>query len=347
LLWLLLACLVPAPLVAQSDQVLPMAEKSLSFGLFADVNYAFNEVGSQGRGFANGALDLYMTAQISDRWSGLVELVFENDGNELITDLERLQVSWSYSDAFRIAGGRVHNPIIRWNIVQHHGAFMQTPIDKPAITRWEDQPGLWPVHFVGLLSSGQLRGPLGFHYDAGVGNGRGNIMDDVRVSGDSNTSTAVVGAFGFSPLAIDGLDVTVAGYADTISAANGDRLRERDLTISAFYLSAPLELRAEWASMRHSPIDEGGTFETRGWYVLAAMALPGKAHEIRPYVLLERLNPAEGEAFLEGAMQERAWVVGARFDLDSRVALKVDYRNQVVGQTHDHVVRAQLAVSLH
>ena len=344
LYWLVAALAAAGSLQAQMDPLASLNSHEIHFGVFGDLNYAFNATHDRPRGFSTGALDLYTTIRLSEQWSGLTELVLENDHNELKTDLERFQLTWSKSDALRLTAGRVHNPIVRWNVLQHHGAFMQTTIDKPAISRWEDQPGLWPAHFVGLMSAGSIAGPLGFHYDAGVGNGRGSKLDEVQVSGDRNTSTALLGGFGFAPGAVDGLDMTVSAYRDTITPAAGSRLSERDLTLSTSYLHGSDEIRAEWAEMRHKP-DSRATYRTTGWYVLLSRSLPGSASGIRPYLLIDRLNPAVGEAFLEGAVRERSWAAGLRFDSSSHVAIKIDFRNENAGGVRDHVVRTQLAFS--
>ena len=125
---------------------------------FGDVNYFANPGQGQHSGFHDGAFEFFVTSRLSDHWSVLAELVFEPDGNELSTDLERFQITYERSDAFRISVGRVHSPIMRWSVTNHHGLFMETPVDNPIIARWEDKSGLWPLHFVGLLASGRRSG---------------------------------------------------------------------------------------------------------------------------------------------------------------------------------------------
>jgi hypothetical protein len=84
---------------------------TLHIGLFGNVDYLTkSEEEGKKSGFRNGTLDLYLTGQISDHWSGVVELNFEHIG----TDLERYQLNYEYSDAFRLAIGRVHNPLVRF-----------------------------------------------------------------------------------------------------------------------------------------------------------------------------------------------------------------------------------------
>ena len=113
---------------------------------FADWNYAAVAPAGEHSSFYNGALDLFITSRLSDRWSVLAEIVLESLSSEFSADLERLQVTYEQSDALRVSIGRVHSPILRWAVTNHHGQFMQTPVDNPIIARWEDQPGAWPLH---------------------------------------------------------------------------------------------------------------------------------------------------------------------------------------------------------
>ncbi len=333
--------------VQAQEQAPPIDLSQFNIGVFADAGYSASRRHGEKQGFRLGAIDLYGTGQISDRWSALIELVFENDQNELVTDLERLQVSYDYSDALRVSAGRIHNPLIRWNVAQHHGAFIQTPIDKPAITRWEDQPGLWPVHFVGVAASGRVLGssPFPLDYDVALGNGRGDNLDEIQVGGDKNHSKAVILALGTSPAALVGLEVFATMYFDDIPDP-AQTLRERDLTLSTVYEHAGTELRAEWATMRHTGLVDRHRYETNGWYALLSQRLPGRFANFRPYLMLDRLAPADGEPFLQGTADEHSWVAGLRWDLSSRSAVKVDYRVENAAGVRDRSLAAQIAVSL-
>jgi hypothetical protein len=347
-----------APLFAQSEGEPAPAEKEdpsemgsmlgkipVNLGVFGNVDFLAKAPEGEHSGFNSGILDLYFTSRLSESWSALAELVLEGDNDELVVDLERFQIAYDYSDALRVAVGRLHNPLIRWNITQHHGLFMQTPIDKPAMTRWEDQPGLWPVHFVGLLVSGRKHGAVGLSYAAGVGNGRGEIPDRVQVASDANGSKAVVASIGVVLQAIPGLELSVSGYFDRIPAPSGD-LRERDFTISTSYLAGGIELRAEWGRMDHKPIDGSGTYRTTGWYVLLGKSLPGQLERVRPFFVVDRLRVPSDEDFFEGASSESAWEAGVRWDIQDWVAAKGDYRSQQVGdRDREGLVRFQLAVS--
>lgn len=313
---------------------------------FGDVNFTARAPEGGQTGFANGGFDLYATAAISDHWSALAELVFENDGNDLVTDLERYIISYEHSNLVRLDAGRLHNPLVRWNVTQHHGVFLQTPMERPAIARFEDEPGLWPVHFVGLLASGGRQDRAGLRYYLGVGNGRGRILDEVQVGSDVNRSKAVILGLGAAPRFAQGWEVYASAYRDEIPATDGS-IRERAYTASTSYLASGLEIRAEWSRLNHRPEGANRTFRTTGWYALVSRRLPGRFESLRPYLLRDRLRVAKGETLLEGSPDYDAWVAGLRWDVHDAVGLKGEYVSERVGDgRRDSIVRFQAAVSL-
>lgn len=72
-------------------------------------------------------------------------------------DLERFQVGWEPNEHSVIWLGRFHQASSVWNHQHHHGQFLQTSITRPAAEEWEDEGGVIPQHFVGLLSEAGWR----------------------------------------------------------------------------------------------------------------------------------------------------------------------------------------------
>jgi hypothetical protein len=327
-----------------SDPMMMLGKTPFTIQGFGNVDYVARAAEGDHSGFRNGAFEFFVSSRLSDHWTVLAELVFEPDGNTLSTDLERFELTYEMSDAFRISAGRVHNPILRWSVTNHHGLFMQTPINNPIIARWEDHNGLWPLHFVGVMASGRLPGSLGVRYWAGVGNGRGTARDEVQVGSDANGSKAYVTSVGVAPDAIPGLQAFASAYFDWIPAPGGE-IRERDATLSLSYIRGAEELRAEWSLLQHTPRG-GARFDTHGWYVLASHGLSAPLKGLRPYVLLEALDVADGEAFLDGIPSEKAVAVGLRFDVNRWMALKGEFRSQKVGDgPRASIVGFQLAAN--
>ena len=107
-----------------------------------------------------------------------------------------------------------------------------------------------------------------------------------------------------------------------------------------------VEVRTEWACMTHTPVATSIDHRTSGWYVLGAWSPPGVHSNIKPYVLLDRLDVDKGETYLENAPDVSAWAAGVRWDVSRHVALKTDYRSERLGDDErSGAVRIQLALS--
>jgi hypothetical protein len=100
---------------------------------------------------------------------------FKAFGEYLVTnheaDLERLQFGWEPSDHQVVWLGRFHQASSVWNHQHHHGQFLQTSVSRPASEEWEDEGGIIPQHFLGMLweSSWQINGAYRLHSALGAG----------------------------------------------------------------------------------------------------------------------------------------------------------------------------------
>ncbi|HVT02557.1 MAG TPA: hypothetical protein VHL58_04175, partial [Thermoanaerobaculia bacterium] len=280
-------------------------------------------------------IDLYPTAQFSDRWSALAEVVALRDLRPSTTetgrrpllelDLERLFVAYEPTDLLRIEVGETHTGIVRWNEREHRSRLLQTPIDVPAIARPPQDDGAWPLRFVGLWLSGRSKGPLGFRYGLALGNGSGTVRDSIPIFG-RDRSTAGLLSLSIEPARWHGLELAVAGYAQRIPTA--EPLHERDVTFSTSYVNRGTEVRTEWAQMLHTAVHSRKRYRSTGYYVLASQRLGGRLARLRPYVLIDRLSLAPGEAYLRDARDENAWAGGLRYDLTGHFTLKTEFRSQ-------------------
>lgn len=147
----------------QSVAQIAANSSNISSGLTGIPLYGFMDVGYGQRsdrarkGFRLGSLDLYLTPNFGNGFRGLVELIFEiGENGELITDLERLQVGYDFSDALTLWGGRFHTPYGYWNTAFHHGVQIQTSILRPRFLAFEDNGGILPAHSVGLWATGKV-----------------------------------------------------------------------------------------------------------------------------------------------------------------------------------------------
>jgi hypothetical protein len=293
---------------------------------------------NQREGLDLAEIDLYPTAQFSDRWSALAEILTRRDlrkksgsapdtGRTVVAelDLERLFVTYEPTDFIRIEAGETHTGIVQWNEREHRSRLLQTPIDVPAIARPPQDDGAWPLRFVGVWISGRSQGPLGFRYAIALGNGSGKTRDSIPIL-SRDRSPAVLLSFSVEPARFRGLALGVAAYAQRIPT--DEPMRERDVTFSVNYVNRGTEIRSEWARMHHFASESNRHFRSTGSYLLLSQRLPGRLSPLRPYVLIDRLDVAKGEAYLRDTPGENAFAAGVRWDLTHRFSVKGEYRRQ-------------------
>ncbi|RMD86317.1 MAG: hypothetical protein D6808_03660 [Candidatus Dadabacteria bacterium] len=303
---------------------------------FGHVQYDVEQVNLDGPGgkdtsnnFANGGVDLFITSQLSDRFSFLNETVFEfTDEGESTLDVERLLLKFSQSEQFNLAAGRGHTALGYWNQRFHHGTWLQTTTDRPIIYLFEDDGGILPVHFVGLEASGALAdGQLA--YTANVANGRGKITDEVQLTTDANNSKMVSLMLTYQPEAVEDFGVGANIVWDRIPSdpATPGRASQIDELIYGFhiyYTGYPWELIGEIQFVNHDD-DAAGTFDHYGAYAQIAYSIDSW----KPYYRYDRLSIESGDPFftgLPGVEDSDQHTVGIRWDLEAYVALKFEYR---------------------
>lgn len=158
---------------------------AVEFSLFGDAKFSDNDADGEYNSFSVGALDFFASARIDDNTRAFVEYVFENGGDGLVTDLERIWVTRTVTDNVTVGMGRFHAPLGHWNRTYHHGGFMQDTISRPFFLDFEDgAAGVLPVHVVGIFSTGNVYDSLS--YEAFVANG---TSIDTSVAGFAATAT--------------------------------------------------------------------------------------------------------------------------------------------------------------
>ncbi len=347
------------------EQVAETSAKRASVGLplhgFADVGYARESRDPNGRkgGFALGNLDLYLTPEFGDRVKSLAELVFEmGEDGSLGTDLERLQIGYTVSDALTVWGGRFHTPYGYWNTAFHHGAQIQTSIMRPRFIAFEDQGGILPAHTVGLLASGGVRlGGGKLQYDAYLGNGN-DIRDrelDFNAVMDDNTNKMVGGNVRYQFAgALEGLTLGLHGLneqVDTYGAGNV-RLNSTKLKmLGGFGLFEQDDWEAIGEYYRFRNDDISGATGTHGSW--AGFAQVGRTFAGRwtPYVRTEKAVLDQGDNYFAGLDSGRSYkrhALGLRYDLNALAALKIELsrttEQQPASELTSNGARLQFAV---
>jgi hypothetical protein len=337
--------IVAAMILASALSVHAQSDR-FHFGGFGNVVVAYTS-GSGHTSVKAGELDLFASGRLSDNWSVLGEGFIQHmpSANRAEIDLERLSATYNPSDRLRVEIGQIHTGIIHWNAREHRGRFLQTPINTPSIANREEQGGAWPLHFIGLWVSGRLPGALGVQYGAGAGETRGSARDETQPLIDEKSAIARLVSISIAPDALAGFEGGAVAYAGNIPAPGGE-LRERDATLFTSFVRNGVELRGEWAEMHHHRVADGATFVTHGWYTLASFRPRGRWQSLRPYVLLDHLDVAAGEAYLSDVHDQDAWALGIRWDATKRLALKGELRSRLKADgARDHVARVQVAFS--
>jgi hypothetical protein len=306
------------------------AQDGLPLHGFADVGgLSTSQRGAARKGAAIGSLDFYLAMQ-SGNVRGLSELNFEvspSDG-AVGTDLERLQVGYTVSDALTVWAGRFHSPYGYWNTAYHHGAQIQPSIARPRFLDFEDRGGILPAHDVGLWAIGRV--PMGgrtMHYDAWLANAP-RIGDDGVLNQNNAGATnghALFGAnvalpVGPATVGLHVLDGRIGGAVDGQSIA----------TLRAFggyavYDEDNWEAMTEYFGFDNRNL-AGDTHRSNAFYVHVGRSFG----EWTPYVRYERasLDPADAYFAAQNSGQSyRRSLLGMRYDIDTRSTLKLEFNH--------------------
>jgi hypothetical protein len=325
---------------------------------FADVGYEYSKKPiADGRraGFVLGNLDFFFTPNFG-RVKMLAELNFEVTGEGgLATDLERMQLGYTFSDSFTAWMGRFHTPYGYWNTAFHHGAQIQA-VTRPRFIDFEDKGGILPSHTVGLWANGRFTaGPGKFIYDVYIGNGD-RIVDgvlDFNAFRDDNSNKAVGGNLGYRfGGALDGLLVGVHAMRADTDVYHDDALQNRNrLAFTGAYLYADLhnwEAIGEYYRFRNKDLS-GGTGTHASW---AGFFQVGRTFFDlwTPYYRWEKANLDPADNYFAAQESGRSYarnVLGVRYALNPNTALKLEANRtkEYLGEDKWYTeLRAQFAV---
>ncbi|MFM9967710.1 MAG: hypothetical protein ACKVQK_04800 [Burkholderiales bacterium] len=340
---------------------------------FADVGGGYSRQNNQfaqgPRGFSVGSLGLYLTPSFGDRVKTLAELIFEvgADG-ELATDLERLQLGYTFSDALTAWGGRFHTPFGYWNTAFHHGQQIQTALTRPRFLDFEDRGGVLPVHTTGAWLTGGIPvngGNFGghFNYDFYLGNGPRINIDGAAPapggtlnpnSGSDNDHSALVGMR--LEYALNSLEGAKLGFHGLRS-----RVRDNDATVNRTQLqffgpyfvfdNDDWEILAEAYRFRNRDLTgANGTRASSAWYLQAGRQFG----DWTPYARIEAARLDQTDNYFRMQNNGRSYHrggFGLRYELNNTSALKIELARTLlraarVGALDDRFgeIRAQFSV---
>jgi hypothetical protein len=334
-----------APLTMDEIPVIS-ANARVTVNMFGDAGFRLQT--SFKPAFTLGPLDLLLTGQFANLMA-MAEANLETDPETgaVGIDLERMFVRWR-SERFVIDAGRTHTELGYWNNAFHHGRWLQLPIERPHIVEFEDSGGLLPVHWVGV--TGRLRALVGerqLDVIGSVGNGRGNIIDDVRVTDDTNDWKAVllkVEARGFGArdlyLGVSGIFDRIAPLPALSPTGGAIRPALPDVTIGELIANAYVAYRGPELTIIAEAYDIHHQANGQKWNTFDPFLLLGyRIGQWVPFVLGEaRMGDVASDPFffpVPGAPLDATYprwgrvmegTGGLRWDLNTWSAVKFEYR---------------------
>jgi hypothetical protein len=332
----------PAGPALADEHGMPADAPTLHIRGFTDLGFAETDHDEAvPSGFSVGQFVLHLSSSLGHKVSFFGETSFTARSNTYTVEVERVILRYDYNDHLKISVGRYHTPINYWNTTYHHGLWLQTTIDRPEMIK--SGGTFQPVHFVGLLAEGLLTSPtLGLGYNAGVGNGRGDIISRAGDAGDVNTNRAWVAKLYSRPAALYGLELGTAVYHDLVPVANTPGYPELIASAYVALTRETPEVIAEFSHVRHHDQTADVDYTSHAFYVQVAARMP-QAPKWKPYTRFEQLsgNP-EDPVF--GDLDTTIATAGLRYELTDLAAIKGEYRHtRRAGEPHVNGVYAQVA----
>ncbi len=332
---------------------------------FADVGggVAKGIGGAAGKGFSVGSMGLYLTPQFSSRVKGLAELVFEigRDG-ALATDLERLQLGYTFNDNATLWMGRVHTPYGYWNTAFHHGQQIATSLRRPQFIDFEDKGGILPAHMVGPWLTGSVPSQSGkWRYDLFAGNSPRIDLDANQTPGSGTLNPNNAGST--NHYLMQGFNTSYQWRNGLRLGLHGLRANVRDNSLApstaglrmlggyAVYDANDWEVIAEYYGFRNTNLISTtgaplGTFSSSAGFVQA-----GKNFGLwTPYVRAERTVLNQNDLYFAQQASGRSYgrgAIGLRYDLDPKAAVKFELsstRQSVAGTPNSTDLRLQYSI---
>lgn len=325
---------------------------------FADVGWEkFGGPTNEGRksGFVLGNLDFFVSPSFGNVKT-LAELVFEvNDQGGLATDLERVQVGYTFNDALTAWIGRFHTPYGYWNTAMHHGAQIQLAASRPRFIDFEDRGGILPAHSVGLWLTGAIKAGGGaITYDAYLANGN-RIVDgtlDFQAKRDDNSNKLLGGnvAYKFGG-SLDGVVIGAHGLRQDVASVEGDLLlgKTRVQMLGAYYNAevGDFESLGEYYRFSNKDLSYGGG--TKKSWVAFLQAGYGFG-PFTPYLRWERAALDANDLYFASqafGTSYRRTLAGVRYTINTNTVFKLEAgrTREVLGEDKTYnEARAQFAV---
>jgi len=308
-----------------------------NFHGYADAGFLRDEDGSSTKKFAVGEIDLFATERLSPHLTALMELVFETNDQQLVSqvpvNVERLLLQYRGDDFFNADIGSYRTAVGYYSSAYLRGAWLETAISRPKMFTFEDDGGFLPLHAVGVSINGPIpSGSLNLHYVLEGGSSR-NYGDTAGLALDESFNRATNLAIYSQPQGLPGLEIGFSTYHDLFSPAAGLAL-DRAVWMAHFvYVAGRVEFLNEGLliGLRDGSLGSGTGL---GFYSQLAYRI---APSWKPYGRVEYLN-AYGTGAISTAVArlyvpwKTVYTGGVRHELTDSVAVKLE-----VGRETDYL----------
>ena len=290
--------------------------------------------------FGFGEQDLFITSEITDRFSFLGECVFKytpSTPTEFSVSIERVVMKYNIAGNHNLLLGKHHTPLNYWNDTYHHGRVFFPTIYRPLLF----DANIIPLHTIGVSLQGHDLGKAKFGYDVMVGNGIGS--PDVT---DNDKPKSVSLAMHIKP--VKNLRLGLSWYHDIIS--KGAELHDNTIvnwkvkqnlfTPSVAYFGPRAELLAE-STFGTNHTDTTGSRHTIAYYVYGGVKINEKWV---PYVRFDQLHFQEGEILFH-KNNTTSIVAGIPYNISYLAVVKLEFQHQTFEHGADlNRLTAQVAV---
>ncbi len=292
---------------------------------YADVSFHTSNEKGKTSSFGVGQLDIFITSQLSDKFSVLGELILEaRSNNRFDFELHRLLLRYTPSDYFNLGVGRYHTGIGYYNTAYHHGQWFQTAANRPFIYAFEGQGGILPIHNVGLTATGRIpSGAAGLRYIAEVGNGRSSrssIAVPVQTAVDENNRKSFNLGLLSRPDRVPGLQLGLSVYHDKLAPDGLPRVEQTISAAHVVYRNSNYEWLNEALDIRHR-VEGGRTLHTPAFYTQFARRI-GDAW---PYFRYQYTNAPDDDPIFQNVGRRNGPSAGLRYNISEFAALKIQY----------------------
>lgn len=289
--------------------------------------------------FGLGEQDLFITSELTDRFSFLGESVFKYSASSptlFDISIERIVVKYNIKGNHNILVGKHHTPINYWNDTYHHGRVFFPTIYRPDL--FGDH--FIPLHTTGISLQGHDLGKWKFGYDLMVGNGIGS-----GETADNDEAKSVTAAVHVKPA--EHLRIGVSFYSDHISKGAKDAHASMNITHdidqmlytgSVAYFGKRIEFLAEVTSAMDKT-DSTGTKQSIAGYAYAGV----RFKKIIPYVRADYSNVPDGELFFHPDTKT-SLTGGIRYEINYLTVIKLEYGHTENDAGKTDGVTAQIAI---